>query len=551
MAATIELLPTAIRAALSSQSQSQGDSALLHGPAGCGKTRFARSLNSSSLAGIDVRWLDAQKIAAAASRRVGGAEAELAAQLDAAKRNAPCVFIIDELEALAPSDAMPGSVETRLALQLAEGIEELQASSSVFVLGICRSPELVHPALRRGGRLNRALAMRVPTPDERARLLQELAEQLLPPEGTPEGERLRQVVRTVGSDAHGLCGAQLSGVCQHAAMAAWRRMGSSSSGAQEAAMPEAEDWWAALEVARAAAMGALHLPSTPSSSTPSSSSTASSSAAHAALSIMPGGAALSASLLLPLRHPDKLSQLGVRPPRGLLLHGPSGCGKTSLARHVATAAKANFVEVNAAQLISPTVGASEAALSRLFASARAAAPCILFLDNLEALASIRGADTTSTGTMDRLLSLLLLEVDGALLSAAAAGEEGSSTDTAAHHPPLILLGATSDRSLLDPSLLRPGRLDVHIPVDAPDAAQREALLAHMLARTPLEWGGVEGEDDAARRDGLAKLAEQSEGYSLAQLSALCREAAMDALREDLGAATVGARHLERAAAVVA
>ena len=125
--ADLELLPTAIRAALSSQSQSQGDSALLHGPAGCGKTRFARSLNSSSLAGIDVRWLDAQKIAAAASRRVGGAEAELAAQLDAAKRNAPCVFIIDELEALAPSDAMPGSVEVRLALQLAEGIEELQA----------------------------------------------------------------------------------------------------------------------------------------------------------------------------------------------------------------------------------------------------------------------------------------------------------------------------------------------------------------------------------------------------------------------------------------
>jgi len=272
---------------------------------------------------------------------------------------------------------------------------------------------------------------------------------------------------------------------------------------------------------------------------------------------MPGGDALTTSLLLPLRVPSALTAVGVPPPRGVLLHGGAGSGKTTLARHIAQAADANFVEVHAAQLVAPTLGASEANLAKLFASARSAAPCILFLDGLEALGATRGNDATSEGTMDRLLSLLLLELDAALRTdltdltdpqphrTGLTDPQPHQPDTP-HAPPLVVLAATSDRDALDPALLRAGRLDVHILIPPPDTHQRTALLRHMLHRTPVAW--EEGGGEAAT---LCWLATLCDGYTLAQLSAVCREAAMASLREDVHAPSVRIAHLEAAVRVVA
>lgn len=554
---------------------------LLHGPAGCGKTELARAL--AGRVSCAVQFLDTRRIRC---WRTGGAEVALRSELCKARAAAPCVLVIDELPAIAPAGARPGSPESRLALQLAEGIQQLRIAA-VFTLGICREADSVHAAVRRSGRLHHELAVRAPTPAQRSAILEALAHKLLPAAITSAGRRLRHVVRSVGGEAHGLCGAQLAGLCQHAAMAAWRvGHGSPGAGAPYAdsasgsgvtlVPPDEAGWCAALEAARSTALSALRLSSTVDNSPtgpplttlpvksdaaeaaaeatriadgagdhhtraghesspppPPAVRSAASATALEALARLPAGEALLASLIAPLCSPSTFKRLGVRPPRGVLMYGGPGVGKTTLARHIAAASSASFVEVHAAQLVSPIIGASEAALARLFTSARAAAPCILFLDGVDALAPQRGADSSTEGTMDRLLSLLLTEVDGALQW------EG---------PPVVLLGATRQRALLDPAILRPGRLDVHLSVGAPDDSQRGHLLEHLLARTPVDWAASDG--GASDGVSLAWLAQRSAGFTLAQLSALTREAAMNALRESIDVERVRFAHFEKAAAAL-
>ena len=177
--------------------------------------------------------------------------------------------------------------------------------------------------------------------------------------------------------------------------------------------------------------------------------------------------------MLPLRAPAVWTdRVRVPPPRGVLIHGPPGCGKTSLARAVAAATQANFVELVGGSLISPVVGESERNLAALFAAARAAAPSVLFVDDVESIGGPRGHDTTTEGTMDRLLiTCLLLEIDRARREEE---EQGS--------PPVLFLAATTTPDRLDPALLRAGRIDVRVAVGAPSAAQRERLLRRRLAR---------------------------------------------------------------------
>lgn len=577
---------------------------LLHGPAGCGKTSIAHSLEQELP--WSVLFFDMKRVLGAANKlRDGGEARALHAELAAAQAAAPCILVIDEVNALAPAEALPGSVEAALALQLADGLQQLR-SSTVFALGICREPTAVHASVRRSGRLNYQLAVRAPSADERIAILMRHAAKLLPDMDTQAGAHLHSVLQEVGREAHGLHAAQLAGLCQSAAMAAWRRSGPINSSEHR---PTEADWWTALGAARMTALRVLQLPatgiaqphacpvepaaaSTSSASQPSSADSeelrpappsftetpqqpasdagagasppirsppaaqraarsSSRSSALAALRRMPSGNALFTSLVVPLNAPEAFGHLGITPPRGVLLHGPAGCGKTTLARLVASAAAANFVEVHAAHLISSALGASEAALARLFAAARAAAPCVLFLDGLEALAPPRGADTSTEGTMDRLLSLLLTELDGALTDV-----EGA--------PPVVLLGATRCREDLDPSILRPGRLDVHIAVGLPSNEERGVLLQDMLSHTPVRWKAApaaeaahagEASDAPAGDVTLPWLVQLCEGCSVAELSAFCREAAMEALRQQLrvnsqqhGAeTTVGAAHFLKAA----
>ena len=226
---------------------------------------------------------------------------------------------------------------------------------------------------------------------------------------------------------------------------------------------------------------------------------------------------LTESVLWPLTYPDTFARLGVQPPRGVLLYGPPGCGKTYLVTALAGTGRANVLSVKGAELLSKWVGESERAVRELFRRAREAAPTLVFLDEMDALAPVRG-QATDGGTTDRVVAALLTELDGveALRN-------------------VVVVGATNRPDLVDPALLRPGRLERLVYVPPPDAAARAEILRAASRAVPL-----------AEDVDLAALGEELDGFSAADCAALVREAALAAMRESLSAATVTAAHVATA-----
>jgi transitional endoplasmic reticulum ATPase len=453
---------------------------LITGPAGSGKTALVRAVADAVGARVVALW--APEVAALANN---DAAARLRSSVDLVKSGGPAVLLISDVEALAPLE-QPGPLSTVFRQLLAELVR-----AGTAVVCTTSRPESVDPSLRGPDLL--AVQLAVPLPDAAMR-----REQLtVLTRGMPLAEDVR--LDDVAGRTPGFVAADLAALAREAGVrAALRQLEAESPTVSMA------DFEAALEVVRPTSM-------------------AQSTLELAAVTLDDVGdmvevkQMLTESVLWPLTYPDTFARLGVQPPRGVLLYGPPGCGKTYLVKAIAGTGKANVLSVKGAELLSKWVGESERAVRELFRRAREAAPTLVFLDEVDALAPVRG-QATDGGTTDRVVAALLTELDGV--------EELRN---------VVVVGATNRPDLVDAALLRPGRLERLVYVPPPDAEARAEILRASSRNVPLA-------DDVD----LAGLASTLDGFSAADCAALVREAALAAMRESLEASSVTAAHVAAA-----
>ncbi len=421
--------------------------------------------------------------------RHGQSEANLRKVFSEAKRNQPAIMFIDEIDALTPKRAeVTGEVEKRVVSQLLALLDGLERREQVIVIGATNRPDALDPALRRPGRFDREL--RVPIPDAPGRL--EILK--IHTRGMPldDGVDLDQLAKAT----HGFVGADLESLSREAAIKALRRI-LPSLDLDSAELPyeallglrvERADFEAALNEIEPSALREVFVEVPPVRWDDV------------------GGldevkARLREVIEWPERFRDAFERYGVRAPSGVLLHGPTGTGKTLLAQAVANECGVNFISIKGPELTSRYVGDSEKRVREVFGHARRAAPCIVFIDELDALAGTRGARLSEVA--DGVTSQLLTEMDG------LEGLRG-----------VTVIGATNRIEAIDPALLRPGRLELHLATRLPDLAERAEILAVHARKLPL-----------AEDVDLDDLALEAEGLSGAQLAFVCREAALGRLRQ--------------------
>ncbi len=453
---------------------------LFTGPPGSGKTLLARAVAQQNDAAFF--QIDGPEILC---KHYGDSEAKLREVFAAAQRRAPAVVFIDEIDAIAPRRGdLSGEkqLERRLVAQLLTLMDGLSDRGQVVVMAATNMPDALDPALRRPGRFDREIAFGAPDRAARRAILG-LHCAPLPLAGDVDLDALAE--RTAGH-----VGADLAAVAREAALAAVARAAAAAGGIDAVAAPGlhvgASDFETAL-----AAVG------------PSVLRSASTEMDVARWSDVGGldeaKQTLTEAVIWPLRHAAAFRNLGLKPARGVLLAGPPGGGKTLLARALAAESGAHFIAARGAHLLSRWLGDAERAIAELFAQARQAAPCVLFFDEIDAIAPARGS---ADPALTRVVAQLLVEIDG-LASA----------------PGLFVLGATNRVEAIDPALLRPGRFDEIVRIGPPDARGRAEILAVHVRDMPLE-PSVD----------LEALATLTAGWSGAELRALCQNAAAIALR---------------------
>ena len=450
---------------------------LLVGPPGTGKTLTARALAEEL--GVNYIALVGPEVI---SKYYGEAEQKLRGIFEKASKNAPCIVFIDEIDSMAPDRSkVEGEVEKRLVAQLLGLMDGFAQSRGVIVLAATNRPDHLDPALRRPGRFDREVLFRVPDRKGRLEILNILTRSM------PLDESVSLAL--IADNAVGFVGSDLKAVCQKAAYSALRRqVPTIDSRIPETMTVVQADFLQALKEVKPAVLRSVEVESP-----------------HVDWDNIGGleqiKQTLQESVEGALLHPQLYTQTKAQAPKGILLWGPPGTGKTLLAKAVASQARANFISINGPELLSKWVGASEQAVRELFAKARQAAPCVVFIDEIDTLAPARGRYSGDSGVSDRVVGQILTELDG--LQTAAT---------------ILVIGATNRPDALDPALLRAGRLDLQLKVDLPNASSRLAIL------------GVHNDERPLEDVDLGYWAEATEGWNGADLALLCNQAALMAIR---------------------
>ncbi|KAF3889428.1 MULTISPECIES: AAA family ATPase [Nostocales] len=450
---------------------------LLVGPPGTGKTLTARALAEEL--GVNYIAIVGPEVI---GKYYGEAEQRLRSLFEKAAKNAPCIVFIDEIDSLAPDRSkVEGEVEKRLVAQLLSLMDGFAQTKGVIVLAATNRPEHLDPALRRPGRFDREVQFRVPDRQGRLEILQILTRSM------PLDETVN--LEAIADLSVGFVGADLKALCQKSAYNALRRyVPSIDEQIPDSMTVNQLDFLAAIKEIKPAVLRAVEVES-PNISWEEI-----------------GGLenikqTLRESVEGALLHPELYLKTKAKAPKGILLWGPPGTGKTLLAKAVASQARANFICVNGPELLNKWVGASEQAVRELFTKARLAAPCVIFIDEIDTLTPIRGSYTGDSGVSDRVVGQLLTELDGLQTGAT-----------------ILLIAATNRPDAIDPALVRSGRLDLQLKVDLPNQESRLAILQ------------VHNQDRPLQNVDLTYWAEITEGWNGADLSLLGDRAAVESIR---------------------
>lgn len=459
---------------------------LLHGPPGTGKTLLAKAVANESNANFYT--IGGPEIM---SKFYGESEERLRDVFKQAQENAPGIIFIDELDSIAPKrEEVTGEVEKRVVSQLLSLMDGMQARGKVVVIGATNRVNALDPALRRPGRFDREIEIGVPGKEGRLEVLQ------IHTRGMPLEKDVN--LESLASRTHGFVGADLEALCKEAAIRALRRIlpeidleaESIPAKILSKLIVKMNDFEDALKEVQPSGLREVlvEVPNVKWADV--------------------GGLEdlkkqLQQAVEWPLKYPDLFEQSGAKPPKGILLYGPPGTGKTLLARAVANESEANFISIKGPELLSKWVGESESGVREIFRKARQAAPTIIFFDEIDAIAPVRGGGYGDTNVTERVVSQLLTELDGL--------EELQK---------VVVIAATNRPDIVDHALLRAGRFDRLLMVTPPDKNARLEILKIHTAKNPL-----------ANDVNLQNIAEKTEGYTGADLAGAVSTAVMIALEE--------------------
>lgn len=458
---------------------------LLYGPPGTGKTLLAKAVagetNSHfiSLSGPEIM-----------GKYYGESEERLRDIFKQAEENAPSVIFIDEIDSIAPKrEEITGEVEKRIVSQLLTLMDGMKSRGKVVVIAATNRPDSIDPALRRPGRFDREIEIGIPDETGRREVLN-IHVRGMPLDKNVNLDRIAKVT-------HGFVGADLEILAKEAAMRSIRKILPKLDLEEEKIPLEIlqkivitdDDFKEALKEVRPSALREV-LVQVP----------------DVAWDDVGGLDSLKEEVReaveWPMKHPEAFAYADVATPKGILMYGPPGTGKTLIAKAVANTTESNFISIKGPELLSKWVGESEKGIREVFRKARQAAPCIIFLDEIDALAPSRGSGGSDSNVTERVVSQILTELDGL--------EE-------LHN--VVVIGATNRLDIVDSALLRPGRFDIMIEVPLPDKKGRENIFKIHTKKKPL----------AADLD-FTKLVEQTEGYSGAEIESICNRAAMSAVK---------------------